>query len=84
MAGSAVKVSGGKLIFEDDLAAQGSIDTNYHTSQPAVYAEGGELEFNGNLDLNGSLTLAKTAKLTHGLNKGTFRAAYGYRLFGWE
>ena len=80
LAGSAVKVSGGKLIFEDDLAAQGSIDTNNHTSQPAVYAEGGELEFNGNLDLNGSLTLAKTAKLTHGLNKGTFRAAYGYRL----
>ena len=80
LAGSAVMVSGGKLIFEDDLAAQGSIDTNNHTDKPAVYAEGGELEFNGNLDLNGSLTLAKTAKLTHGLNKGTFRAAYGYRL----
>ncbi len=80
LAGSAVMVSGGKLIFEDDLAAQGSIDTNNHTDKPAVYAEGGELEFNGNLDLNGSLTFAKTAKLTHGLNKGTFRAAYGYRL----
>ncbi len=79
LAGSAVKVSGGKLIFEDDLAAQGSIDTNNHTSQPAVYAEGGELEFNGNLDLKG-VKLTGTAKLTHGLDKGIFQSDYDSHL----
>ncbi len=80
LAGSAVKVSGGKLIFEDDLVAQGSMDTSNHIGEPAVYAEGGELEFNGNLDLNGALKLTGTAKLTHGLDKGIFCSDYDYHL----
>ena len=74
-AGYAIEVSGGKLIFEADLTAQGGLTgvaSNVRTRKPAVYAEGGELEFNGNLDLCGGLTLTKTAKLTHGLPQGTF------------
>ena len=51
----AVVVNGGKLVFEDDLTAQGSIDTNQHSGTSAVCAKGGELEFNGGLDLNGAL-----------------------------
>ena len=70
-AGYAISVSGGKLIFENDLTAEGSL---YNTRRPAVIASGGELEFNGGLDLNGGLTLTGDAKLTHGLTKGTFRA----------
>ena len=71
LAGSAVVVYNGKLIFENDLTAEGSL---YNTRRPAVIASGGELEFNGRLDLNGGLTLTGNATLTNKLTQGTFYA----------
>ena len=68
----AISVSGGKLIFEDNLNAEGSLRDG--TRRPAVIADGGELEFNGTLDLNGGLTLTGDATLTKGLTQGVFRA----------
>ena len=70
--GSAISVSGGKLIFENDLTAEGGYWSE--TRKPAVTADGGELEFNGGLDLNGGLTLTGNATLTNKLTQGTFYA----------
>ena len=71
-ANSAVVVSGGKLIFEDKLTAEGSVWSGMH--KPAVTASSGELEFKGDLDLNGGLQLTGNAKLTNGLKQGTLWA----------
>lgn len=76
---SAVVVTGGKLIFEGDLTAHGGTYPYANRTQqnPAVYAGGGELEFNGNLDLKGGLTITGDAKLTKGLTQGTFSVDTG-------
>ena len=71
-ASSAISVSGGKLIFENDLTAEGSLYDG--TRRPAVTASDGELEFNGGLNLNGGLTLTGNATLTKKLTQGTFYA----------
>ena len=79
LAAPAIKVTGGKLIFDGKLTAQGGLygsSGNARTCEPAVYADGGELEFNGDLDLNGGLTITGSAKLTKGLTKGTFKIDY--------
>ena len=75
----AVKVTGGKLIFNGKLTATGGlggVPENTRPCEPAVYAEGGELEFNGDLDLNGGLTITGSAKLTKGLTQGAFKVDY--------
>ena len=73
LANSAVVVSGGKLIFEGKLSAEGS---SYNNS-PAVKVNGGELGFKGDLNLNGGLVLSGGAKLTEKLTQGTFLATGG-------
>ena len=76
----AVKVTDGKLIFNGKLTATGGlggVPKNTRPCEPAVYAEGGELEFNGNLDLNGGLTITGSAELTKGLTQGAFKVDYG-------
>ena len=75
----AVKVTGGKLIFNGKLTAKGGlggVPNNTRPCEPAVYAEGGELEFNGDLDLNGGLTITGSAELTKGLTQGAFKVDY--------
>ena len=75
----AVKVTDGKLIFNGKLTATGGlggVPENTRPCEPAVYAEGGELEFNGDLDLNGGLTITGSAKLTKGLTQGAFKVDY--------
>ena len=76
----AVKVTDGKLIFNGKLTATGGlggVPKNTRPCEPAVYAEGGELEFNGDLDLNGGLTITGRAELTKGLTQGAFKVDYG-------
>ena len=76
---SAIKVTGGKLIFNGKLTATGGlggVSKNTRPCEPAVYAEGGELEFNGDLDLNGGLTITGSAELTKGLTQGAFKIDY--------
>ena len=76
---SAIKATGGKLIFNGKLTATGGlggVPNNTRPCEPAVYAEGGELEFNGDLDLNGGLTITGSAELTKGLTQGTFKIDY--------
>ena len=75
----AVKVTDGKLIFNGKLTATGGlggVPKNTRPCEPAVYAEGGELEFNGDLDLNGGLTITGSAELTKGLTQGAFKVDY--------
>ena len=77
---SAIKATGGKLIFNGMLTAKGGlggVPKNTRPCEPAVYAEGGELEFNGDLDLNGGLTITGSAELTKGLTQGAFKVDYG-------
>ena len=76
---SAIKATGGKLIFNGKLTATGGlggVSKNTRPCEPAVYAEGGELEFNGDLDLNGGLTITGSAELTKGLTQGAFKIDY--------
>ena len=76
---SAIKATGGKLIFNGKLTATGGlggVSKNTRPCEPAVYAEGGELEFNGDLDLNGGLTITGSAELTKGLAQGAFKVDY--------
>ena len=76
---SAIKATGGKLIFNGKLTATGGlggVPKNTRPCEPAVYAEGGELEFNGDLDLNGGLTITGSAELTKGLTQGAFKIDY--------
>ena len=77
---SAIKATGGKLIFNGKLTATGGlggVPKNTRPCESAVYAEGGELEFNGDLDLNGGLTITGSAELTKGLTQGAFKVDYG-------
>ena len=76
----AIKVTGGKAIFNGTVKATGGLNGtngNLRQCQPAIYADGGELEFGGDLDLNGGLKITGDAKLTKGLTRGTFKVDYG-------
>lgn len=75
----AIKVTGGKVIFHGKVTATGGlggVSKNTRPCEPAIYANGGELEFNGDLDLNGGLTITGDAKLTKGLTQGRFWVEY--------
>ena len=74
-AAPAIEVTGGKLIVDGDLTAEGGIVNG--NRKPAVEATGGEIEFNGNLKLGGGLTLLKDAKLTKLLSQGFFWSGDG-------
>ncbi len=82
----AIKVTGGKAVFNGKVTATGGlggVSQNTRPCEPAIYANGGELEFNGDLDLNGGLTITGDAKLTKGLTRGTFKVDYtGERVNG--
>ena len=75
----AIKVTGGKAVFHGKVTATGGLGgtpKNKRPCEPAIYANGGELEFNGDLDLNGGLTITGDARLTKGLTRGTFKVDY--------
>ena len=72
-AASAVVVTGGKLIVDGDLTAEGGF-AGSGVRKPAIKATGGELELNGDLNLKGGLTLQEPAKLTKRLTQGVFWA----------
>ena len=82
----AIKVTGGKAVFNGKVTATGGlggVSQNTRPCEPAIYANGGELEFNGDLDLNGGLTITGDARLTKGLTQGTFKVDYtGERVNG--
>lgn len=74
-----IAVTGGKVTFADKVTATGGLQGthgNAMTCQPAVYATSGELDFQGDLDLNGGLTVTDSAKLTNGLSNGVFQVEY--------
>ena len=67
------------MIFNGKITATGGlggVSKNTRPCEPAIKATGGELEFNGDLDLNGGLTITGDAKLTKGLTQGTFKVDY--------
>ena len=69
----AISLTGGKLVITGGLTAQGGYDSNGRKS--AIRAEEeGELDLQGNVSLNGGLTILGNAKLTNLLTKGTFYA----------
>ena len=73
-AASAIEVTGGKLIVNGDLTAEGGF-AGSGVRKPAIKATGGELELkNGSLNLKGGLTLQEPAKLTKRLTQGVFWA----------
>ena len=72
-AAPAIEVTGGKLIVNGDLTAEGGF-AGSGVRQPAIKAIGGELELSGNLSLKGGLTLKEPAKLNTLLTKGVFWA----------
>ena len=70
----AITLTGGKLVIAGDLTAQGGYDSS-SGRKPAIRAEGeSELDLQGNVSLNGGLTMLDNAKLTNLLTKGTFYA----------
>ena len=70
----AISLTGGKLVIAGDLTAQGGYDSS-SGRKPAIRAEAeGELDLQGNVSLNGGLTILNNAKLTNLLTKGTFYA----------
>ena len=76
----AINVTGGEVTFAQKLTATGGIfkdGTNLSKQEPAVYATSGTLDFKGDLDLNGGLTLTKSAKLANLLTQGTFSVSAG-------
>ena len=76
----AIKVTGGEVTFAQKLTATGGIfkdGINLSKQEPAVYATSGTLDFKGDLDLNGGLTLTKSAKLANLLTQGTFSVSAG-------
>jgi len=61
-------------VITGDLTAQGGYDSS-SGRKPAIRAEDeGELDLQGNVSLNGGLTMLGNAKLTNLLTKGTFYA----------
>ena len=80
MLAPAINVTGGEVTFAQKLTATGGIfkdGTNLSKQEPAVYATSGTLDFKGDLDLNGGLTLTKSAKLANLLTQGTFSVSAG-------
>ncbi len=75
-AAPAIEVTGGKLIVNGDLTAEGGF-AGSDVRKPAIKATGGELELNGKLNLKGGLTLLEDAKLNTPLTRGVFWAANG-------
>lgn len=76
----AINVTGGEVTFAQKLTATGGIfkdGINLSKQEPAVYATSGTLDFKGDLDLNGGLTLTKSAKLANLLTQGTFSVSAG-------
>ena len=71
LASSAVRVTGGTLIFDGNLTAQGGKYGN-DDRQPAVKATGGTVEFKGALNLNGGLFLDSCERLASKLTQGSF------------
>ena len=68
----AISLTGGKLVIKGDLSAQGGYNSS-SGRKPAIRAEEeGELDLQGNVSLNGGLTILDNAKLTNLLTKGTF------------
>ena len=67
----AVYLTGGTLVFEGVLTAEGGAKQTTHTRQPAVLAEGGVLEFKSAVHLKGGLTMKNTAELRGGLKLGS-------------
>ena len=72
----AISLTGGKLVITGDLSAQGGYNSS-NGRKPAIRAEAeeeGELDLQGNVSLNGGLTILGNTKLTNLLTKGTFYA----------
>ena len=67
----AIEVTGGSLVFEGGLTAQGGKYGN-DDRQPAVKATGGTVEFNGALNLDGGLFLDSCERLASKLTQGSF------------
>ena len=67
----AVYLTGGTLVFEGVLTAEGGAKQTTHTRQPGVLAEGGVLEFKSAVHLKGGLTMKNTAELRGGLKIGS-------------
>ena len=67
----AVYLTGGTLVFEGVLTAEGGAKQTTHTRQPGVLAEGGVLEFKSAVHLKGGLTMKNTAELRGGLKLGS-------------
>ena len=73
----AVEVSGGELIFKNNLRAEGGGEGA--TRKAAITATGGKLQFDSRLTLYGSLTITGSAELTKKLDcaTGEFRSDGG-------
>ena len=67
----AVYLTGGTLVFDGVLTAEGGAKQTTHTRQPGVLAEGGVLEFKSAVHLKGGLTMKNTAELRGGLKIGS-------------
>ena len=67
----AVYLTGGTLVFDGVLTAEGGAKQTTHTRQPGVLAEGGVLEFKSAVHLKGGLTMKNTAELRGGLKLGS-------------
>ena len=72
-----IEVSGGELIFENNLTAEGGGEGA--TRKAAITATGGKLQFDSRLTLYGSLTITGSAELTKKLDcaTGEFRSDGG-------
>ena len=67
----AIKITGGELVFEGVLNAEGSVGRTDHVQKPGVLAEGGVLEFKQAVQLLGGLTMKGDAELRGGLKQGS-------------
>ena len=67
----AVYLTGGTLVFDGVLTAEGGAKQTTHTRQPGVLAEGGVLEFKTKVHLKGGLTMKGDAELRGGLKLGS-------------
>ena len=67
----AVYLTGGTLVFDGVLTAEGGAKQTTHTRQPGVLAEGGVLKFKSAVHLKGGLTMKGDAELRGGLKLGS-------------
>lgn len=70
MAAVGVRLCAGTLVFSNGLTAQGGYNSDGR--KPAVNAGGGTFDLQGDLKLNGGLTLTGSAQLQNKLTQGTF------------